>query len=100
MGATYQFDADAEAGGGAVQFFGTSALYASGQTTTNLNAVLAGSFTMSAWVKTTVTNGTDGNNAFFGAAIFFAYNYQGNANVTIPLAITGSKAAFTAGPSW
>jgi hypothetical protein len=94
-GPTYQFDPDAEAGAGAVQFFGTSALYAYGQTLTNLNAVLAGSFTVSAWVKTTVSNGADYNNAFYGATIFWAYNDQGNTNDTIPLSITGSKAAFT-----
>jgi subtilase family serine protease len=94
-GPTYQFNTDAEAGGGAVQFFATSALYADGQTLTNLNAVLAGSFTMSAWVKTTVSNGADDNNAFLGATIFWAYNDQGNTNDTIPLSITGSKAAFT-----
>ncbi len=94
-GPVYQFDTDAEAGGGAVQFFGTSDLNANGQALTNLNAVLAGSFTFSAWVKTTVTNGADYNNAFFGAVIFWAYNDHGNTNDTIPLSITGSKAAFT-----
>ena len=96
-GPQHQFAADAEAGGGAVQFFGTSYLspLPTDQALTNLNAVLAGSFTFSAWVKTTVTNGTDGNNAYFGAVIFWAYNDHGNTNDTIPLAITGSKAAFT-----
>ena len=94
-GPTYQFSTNAEAGGGAVQFFGTSALYASGQTLTNLNAVLAGSFTFSTWVKTTVSNGEDYNNAFYGAAIFWAYNDHSNTNDTIPLSITGNKAAFT-----
>jgi hypothetical protein len=94
-GPVYQFDTDAEAGGGAVQFFGTSELNANGQSLTDLNAVLAGSFTFSAWVKTTVTNGVDYNNAFYGAVIFWAYNDQGNTNDTIPLSITGSKAAFT-----
>ena len=46
-------------------------------------------------MKTTVSNGADYNNAFFGATIFWAYNDQGNTNDTIPLSITGSKAAFT-----
>ncbi len=94
-GPVHQFDTDAEAGGGAVQFFGTSDLNPNGQALTNLNAVLAGSFTFSAWVKTTVTNGADYNNAYFGAVIFWAYNDRGNTNDTIPLSITGSKAAFT-----
>jgi len=96
-GPQHQFAADAAAGGGAVQFFGSSYLspYPYDQSLTNLNAVLAGSFTFSAWVKTSVTNGADYNNAFFGAVIFWAYNNQGNTNDTIPLSITGSKAAFT-----
>jgi hypothetical protein len=96
-GPQHQFDTNAEAGGGAIQFFGTDAIapYPNSQTLTNLNAVLAGSFSFSTWVKTTVTNGADYNNAFFGAVIFWAYNDQGNTNDTIPLAITGSKAAFT-----
>jgi hypothetical protein len=94
-GPQHVFDTDAEAGGGAVQFFGTDAMTAGEPALDNLNRVLAGSFTFSAWVKTTVTNGADYNNAFYGAVIFWAYNDQGNTNDTIPLAITGSKAAFT-----
>ena len=94
-GRQHQPDADAEAGGGAVQFFGTDAMTPTGQTMANLDAVLAGSFTFSAWVKTTITNGADYNNAFFGSVIFWAYNDQGNTNDTIPLSITGSKVAFT-----
>jgi hypothetical protein len=94
-GPQHVFDTDAEAGGGAVQFFGTDAMTAGEPALDNLNGVLAGSFTFSAWVKTTVTNGVDYNNAFFGAAIFWAYNDHGNTNDTIPLSITGSKAAFT-----
>ncbi len=94
-GPQHQPDADAEAGGGAVQFFGTDAMTPTGQTMANLDAVLAGSFTFSAWVKTTITNGADYNNAFFGSVIFWAYNDQGNTNDTIPLSITGSKVAFT-----
>jgi Concanavalin A-like lectin/glucanases superfamily len=95
-GPQHQSDTNAEAGDGAVQFFGTDAMTpANSQVLTNLNAVLAGSFTFSTWVKTTVTNGTDYNNAFYGAAIFWAYNDHSNTNDTIPLSITGSKAAFT-----
>ena len=94
-GPQHVFDTDAEAGGGAVQFFGTDAMTAGEPALNNLNRVLAGSFTFSAWVKTTVTNGVDYNNAFFGAVIFWAYNDHGNTNDTIPLAITGNKTAFT-----
>jgi len=70
-GPQHQFDTSAEAGSGAVRFFGTDAIFPYDQVRTNLNAVLAGSFTFSAWVKTTVTNGDDYNNAFYGAAIFW-----------------------------
>ena len=94
-GPEHQFDTDAEAGGGATKFFGTSCMTPYDQALTNLNAVLTGSFTFSAWVKTTVTNGVDYNNAFFGAVIFWAYNDHGNTNDTIPLSITGNKVAFT-----
>jgi hypothetical protein len=95
-GAQHQSNTNAEVGG-AVRFFGTDAMTpANSQVVTNLNAVLAGSFTFSTWVKTTVTNGADYNNAFFGSVIFWAYNdRQGDTNDTIPLAITGNKAAFT-----
>ena len=94
-GPVHTNSADAVAGGSAAQFFGTSSMDAYDQTLTNLNAVLAGSFTFSAWVKTTVTNGVDYNNAFYGAVIFWAYNDAGDTNDTIPLSITGSKVAFT-----
>jgi hypothetical protein len=94
-GPVHSFTTDAIAGGGAVQFFGTSSMELNGQVLTNLNTVLAGSFSFSTWVKTTVTNGADDNNAFDGAVIFWAYNDHGNTNDTIPLSITGSKAAFT-----
>ncbi len=94
-GPVHTNSADVVAGGGAAQFFGTSSMDALDQVLTNLNAVLAGSFTFSTWVKTTVTNGFDYNNAFYGAVIFWAYNDQGNTNDTIPLSITGNKAAFT-----
>lgn len=90
-----QADSDAVAGGGSLRLFGTSTLDASDQTISNLDAVLAGSFSFSAWIKTTVTNGSDGNNAFFGGVIFWAYNDHNNTNDTIPLSITGNRAAFT-----
>jgi len=94
-GPVHTNSADTVAGSSAAQFFGTSSMDAIDQALTNLNAALAGSFTVSAWVKTTVTNGADYNNAFFGAVIFWGYNDAGNTNDTIPLSITGSKVAFT-----
>jgi len=90
----HQFDTDAKAGGGAVQFFGTTSMTANGSTLSNWDLTLGGSFTVSAWVKTTASRGGDSDTALSGATIFWAYNDSGNTNDTIPLAITGSKAAF------
>ena len=90
---THQFDTDAEAGGGAVQFFGTSSMTPGDLPRTNWNLTLAGSFSVSAWVKTTASRGYDDDDAISGATIFWAYNNIGND--TAPLAITGSKAAFS-----
>ena len=94
-GPVHTNSADAVAGGTAVQFFGTSSMICYDQVLTNLNAVLAGSFTFSTWVKTTAARGNDYDNAYFGATIFWAFNDHSSTNDTIPLAITGSKAAFT-----
>jgi hypothetical protein len=81
--------------GGAVQFFGTSSMICYDQVLSNLNAVLAGSFTFSTWVKTTASRGNDSDDAVYGATIFWAYNDHNGTNDAIPLAITGSKAAFS-----
>jgi hypothetical protein len=94
-GPVQEFSSDAVAGGGAVQFYGTSSLTPDAQVLSNLNAVLAGSFTFSTWVNTTASTGNDYDNAYFGATIFWAFNDQNATNDAIPLAITGSKAAFT-----
>ena len=61
----------AVAGTNAVEFFGTSSINANDQVRTNLNTVLAGSFSFSAWVKTTASTGNDSDNAYFGATIFW-----------------------------
>jgi Concanavalin A-like lectin/glucanases superfamily len=94
-GPLHEFATDAAAGGGAVEFFGTSSITPSDSTRTNWNMTLAGSFSISAWVKTTASRGNDDDNASFGASIFWAFNDHNATNDTIPLAITGSKAAFT-----
>jgi subtilase family serine protease len=86
---------DTAAGGGAVRFFGTSTLTPNGTVLANWLTTLAGSFSVSAWVKTTDSRGDDSDNADSGATIFWAFNDQYGTNDTIPLAITGSKAAFT-----
>jgi hypothetical protein len=94
-GPLYSFSTDAEVGGGAMQFVGTSALHLYGQTLPNIENALIGSFTFSAWVNTTNSQGDDTDDAINGATIFWAYNDRSNTNDVIPLSITGSKAAFT-----
>lgn len=89
------FSSDAVVGGGAVQFYGTSAMTPYGDVQGTLDNLLAGSFTFSIWVNTTDSVGNDGDDAYSGASIFWAYNDHTGTNDTIPLAITGSKAAFT-----
>jgi len=60
----------------------------------NLSNAMSGNFTVTAWVNTTNTVNSDYANAYFGAPIFFA-GADYNDYCTIPLSITGSKAAFT-----
>jgi hypothetical protein len=92
----HQFSTDAVAGGGAIQFYGVSSLCVipSMQVYTNWLATLGGSFSFSGWVKTTASRGNDSDSAISGATIIWAYNDHSNTNDTIPLAITGGKAAF------
>jgi hypothetical protein len=89
------FSTNAAVGSYSRQFFGdTSICFAPGGTAfPNLSNALAGSFTVTAWVNTTNSAGSDYNNAYFGSPILFLYN--SDTNSTIPLTITGSKAAFT-----
>jgi Concanavalin A-like lectin/glucanases superfamily len=94
-GPIYSFSTDTEAGDGAVQFVGTSCLSMYSQTLTNIENVLAGSFTFSAWVNTTNSQGSDTDDAINGATIFWADNNRSGTNDAIPLSITGSKAAFS-----
>ena len=58
-----------------------------------ISNALAHDFTVSAWVNTTNSVDVDFANAFFGMPVLFVYNQ--NTNDTVPLSITGSKAAFT-----
>jgi len=94
-GPVHQFSSDAEAGGGAVQFFGASCLTPDGSVLTNWDTVLGGSFTISAWVNTTNTLGNPSDDAVNGASLFWAYNDHANTNDTIPIALTGGYAAFS-----
>jgi len=86
---------DAAVGLYARQFFGaTSYAFTSGsQEFPNLSNALAGSFSVTAWVNTTNSVNSDDANAYYGLPILFLYN--SDTNSTIPLSITGSKAAFT-----
>ena len=90
---THQFDTDAETGGGAVQFFGTSSMTPSGSTLASWNSTLAGIFTVSAWIKATTVVGNDDDDLsdYNGQSIIYADN--NNLGAT-PVALTGSKVAF------
>ncbi len=84
---------DAVAGGGALQFFGYSSIVPCGQAFTNWTNTLAGSFSVSAWIKTTNVIGNDGDalSDYNGQSIIYADNNQLGAT---PVALTGSKVAF------
>lgn len=86
---------DAVVNGSAVQFFGTSCMDADDQILDNYDSLLAGSFTFSGWIKTTNSVGSDSDDAISGASIFWAYDDHNGTNDAIPLAVTGSKAAFS-----
>jgi hypothetical protein len=78
------------------QFFGDSSICFSpgGSEFPGLSNALTGSFTVTAWVKTTNSVNEDFANAYFGAPILFDYSDGINQAV---FSITGSKAAFTVG---
>jgi hypothetical protein len=92
---------DAEAGIGAVQFNdgdGNSGgvLGWSEPTPAGLLNALAGSFTVSCWVKTTQNFDYSGDYAYNGAGIVCA-DVAGLANDTVPIALTGGDVAFNTG---
>jgi hypothetical protein len=62
---------------------------------TNLVPVFASNFSVSLWVKTTSIFGSDTDPAFAGAGLLSASSYLPPYTETIPLALTGSKLAFT-----
>ncbi len=84
---------DAVAGGGAVQFFGFTSLVPLNQTFDNLSNALTGSFSVSAWIKTTNFLGNDGDDLSGNtgqSVVDFSFDGIG----TTPLGLTGSKLAF------
>ena len=92
----------AMAGPRAIQFHdgdGNSAGYVGwNPTPAGLLAALAGSFSVSCWVKTTQNYGYDSELAYYGAGIVSADN-SGLANDVVPVALTGSKIGFNTGGS-
>lgn len=91
-----QFTTNAVAGGGAVQFFGQSAMTPCGTAFVNWTNTLMGSFTVSAWIETTNTLGNDGDELsdWDGQSVIYLNN---NYNGVIPLGITGTQAAISTG---
>lgn len=76
--------------GGSLSFDGGS--YISAPTT--LLSTIAGSFSISLWVKTTQDNGNPDDVAWTGDAIIAADSPYAGDNDLIPLALTGGQAAF------
>ena len=90
------FSTDAAVGQYARLFFGDTGFQfdQSASAYPNLSNALSGNFSVTAWVNTSSTVGNDYNNAYYGSPVFFAGSDYNN-HCTIPLSITGSKAAFT-----
>jgi hypothetical protein len=102
-GSGVQATNDAEAGGGAIDFFrNDSDPYSAGyqgwypSTPSGILSALQGSFSVSVWVKTTASIGNPGDLAYYGSAVIAA-DVNGLANDTIPIALTGGQVAFNTG---
>lgn len=80
--------ADARFGAGAIEFFGGGWL----SPPTNLVSILARSFSVSLWLKTSDLVGNATDSASDGAGVF-----AGNTDQVIPVAITGGRVAFGTG---
>lgn len=93
---THEFSYDAIAGWGAIEFFGFSSL----APPVPVVESLAGSFTVSAWIKTTQRVGDDYDMAPYGPAVVTAFTNWDEDSV-IPFALTGDLVAFyTGGGQW
>jgi len=88
------YSTNAAVGTYARQFFGDTSIYfASGNAPfVNLSNALSGNFTVTAWINTTNNVGSDNDAAYFDEPILFTY---ASTNYIAPLAITGTKAAFS-----
>lgn len=84
---------NAAVGNDARQFFGDSSICFAGGYSPGISNALSGDFTVTAWINTTNSINSDSDNAISGMSVFFAYSEQTNG--TIPISITGSKAAFS-----
>lgn len=86
---------DSAIGTYARQFYGDTwiCLTDSGNAFPNLASAIAGDFTVTAWVKTTSSTGSDEDDADWGMSILYADDF-GDSHA-LPLSITGNKAAFT-----
>ncbi|MGH7993784.1 MAG: LamG domain-containing protein, partial [Limisphaerales bacterium] len=62
---------------------------------TNLLATLAGTFSVSLWVKTSEVHGNDNDSIYSAAGMVSALN--GGQNAVVPMGLTGSKLAFYTG---
>ncbi len=83
---------DAVSGSGAVYFNGNTFLTAS----SNLLTTLASNFSLSIWIKTTQTYGSDGEPAYQGAGIV-AEDVPGLVNDLVPVALAGGGIGFNTG---
>jgi hypothetical protein len=85
----------AAAGTRSREFFGDSSICFTdgGNAFPNLSNAISGSFTVTAWVKTTGEVGVDEDEAYWGMPVLYADG--DGANYAHPLSITGTKAAFT-----
>jgi hypothetical protein len=88
----HQFSEDAAAGPGAARFFGFTALVPP----TNLLSAFSGAYSVSVWVKTTQVAGNDNDSGIVGPGIVYAETFEGQ-NDSVPIALTGGKAAFWTG---
>jgi hypothetical protein len=86
---------NAASGQYAREFFGESSIcFETGSAYENLSNTLAGSFSVTAWINTSVFVGSDFDPALFGNPVLFMDGGFAS-NTAVPLSITGSRAAFT-----